>query len=141
MSLKLAIRASLFVLVALSLAAGTARAKDCTEGLIGEWNWFTGAVVTIQADHTLLYDGTLYGTWRCDTPDSDVVRLEWNSGFTDRVKISKDRLEGTNNQGAKITAKRKKKAEQSAFAGQKKFGRGVFLLAAPCPLKSTFSHC
>jgi hypothetical protein len=90
MSPKLAIRASLFILVALSLAAGAAHAKDCTEGLIGEWNWFTGAVVTIQADHKLLYDGNPYGTWKCDTPDSNVVRLEWNSGFTDRVKVSKE---------------------------------------------------
>ncbi|MFZ0819442.1 MAG: hypothetical protein WAM91_05190 [Candidatus Acidiferrales bacterium] len=131
MSLKLAIRASLFILVAVSLAAGAAHAKDCTEGLLGEWDWFTGSVVTIQADHTLLYDGNPYGTWKCDTPDSDVIRLEWNSGFTDRIKVKGDRIEGANNQGAKITAKRKKKSVQSAAALPKRFGRGIFILAAP----------
>jgi hypothetical protein len=111
MSLKFVIGASIILLVAISLTAGNAHAKDCATDLIGEWNWFTGSVVTIQADHTLLYDGNSYGTWKCDSPDSDVVRLEWNSGFTDRVKVKGDRIEGTNNHGAKITAKRRKKSD------------------------------
>ena len=109
MFLKLSCRALLLILFGLFISAGPGLANDCSKDFIGEWNWFTGAVVTIQADHNLLYDGKIFGTWLCDATDSDVVRLEWNSGFTDRVKVKKDRLEGTNNQGAKVSATRKKK--------------------------------
>jgi hypothetical protein len=115
MSSPFTLRASLFILATACLLASPVHATDCTKDLIGEWNWYTGAVVTIQADHKLLYDGNVFGSWTCDTPDGDVVRLEWNSGFTDRIKVKGDRIEGTNNQGGKITAQRKKKSDQ--FAG------------------------
>jgi hypothetical protein len=31
----------------------------------GDWSWFTGYVVSLKANHTILYDDRPAGTWEC----------------------------------------------------------------------------
>ena len=35
------------------------------EALLGKWKWFTGGVVSINADGTITHDPDHNGTWEC----------------------------------------------------------------------------
>jgi hypothetical protein len=75
--------------------------------LKGEWNWFTGGVVTLKDDHAVLYDGKPAGRWECTDNGGSTAKLHWSSGFIDSITVSGDRISGVNQQGVPISATRK----------------------------------
>ena len=77
---------------------------DGCDGAIGEWNWFTGAIVTLRADHVILYNGKQLGKWDCA---GGSVQLHWSTGFRDTVSVNGDHISGRNQQGVAINATRK----------------------------------
>ncbi len=91
---------------------------------IGKWDWPTGGVVTIvpggQLAWTPVADGpaVFTATWACDTNDGQIV-IAWPQGITDRLRLSGDgeRLDGANDRGVTMTARRWREAEVVAPAG------------------------
>lgn len=94
--------------------------------LAGEWQWFTGEVVTISRDGTLsatsegapsntgtwrIVSGTIgdgVGVERLVTAARQMVELTWVNGFIDTLALSADKrtLDGTNQEGAQVTGTR-----------------------------------
>ena len=58
---------------------GRGRAVPC-EALLGKWKWFTGGVVSINADGTITHDPGNDGTWECTDSDRGRLTLRWRFG-------------------------------------------------------------
>jgi hypothetical protein len=89
-----------------STGPSTASAGSC-DAVIGQWTWFTGGVVTINADGTMAYGQTNDGTWECT--DAGRVTLRWRlGGFINRLALSPDGrdLSSTDPSQPFVTAKR-----------------------------------
>lgn len=80
---------------------------DCDQ-LKGEWNWFTGGVIRLKDNQTILYNGAPAGKWECADARRGTARLHWTlGGFVDTVTVSGDRISGSNRQGTPVSATRK----------------------------------
>ena len=89
------------------LLSGHAFGAGCDQ-LKGEWNWFTGGVVRLKDNRTILYNGAPAGNWECADARRGSARLHWTLGsLVDTVTVSGDRLSGTNQQGSPVSATRK----------------------------------
>ena len=104
-----------FVLACL-LGAGAAglaspslvHAAGC-EAILGKWIWFTGGVVSINADGTIVHDPGNDGTWECTDPKRVRVTLRWRlGGYANRLALSSDGngLASTDPSQSFVTAKR-----------------------------------
>ncbi len=80
-------------------------AADCS-GVPGTWNWSINAVVTFQADHAVLVNGTPSGRWVCTNPRTDVVTVNWSNGFVDTMTFTGDRVSAQNQLGIQTTGTR-----------------------------------
>ena len=54
-------------------------AASC-DAIVGKWTWFTGGVVTINANGTVVHEPGNDGTWSCTDPARGVVTLRVASG-------------------------------------------------------------
>ena len=81
--------------------------------VVGDWNWFTGAVVQFGADHRAVARATLESPvlleadWYCDWDNSEIT-LAWRNGIEDTLRLSADnnQLQGQNRQGVLVSAVR-----------------------------------
>lgn len=97
---------------------GLARAKKnkaVCERIIGSWDWFNGGKTTFSADgsltgeHRLLPGNT--GSWECAEPETRKFTVRWdrgNSVYNIFLSATGERLEGTNQQGDRVTGKRRR---------------------------------
>jgi len=91
---------------------------------IGKWDWPTGGVVTIVPGGQLSWAPVAGGpavftaTWACDTNDGQIV-IAWPQGITDRLRLSGDgeRLDGANDRGVTLAARRWREVEAVVPAG------------------------
>src|SRR5262249_12920703 len=78
-------------------AASTEQPKSVCTSVAGQWRWFNGSIVGINANGTTMPspDG-ITGRWNCH--DGTYVFV-WSHGYTDRLTLSADgrRLSGKNN--------------------------------------------
>lgn len=82
-------------LVVRGLAGGggvaVAEAAGPCEALVGKWKWFTGGVVSINPNRTIVYDGGNDGTWECTDPARGRVTLRWRvGGYVNSLALSGD---------------------------------------------------
>lgn len=90
------------------VSPGTAHAAGC-EAVLGRWIWFTGRVVSINADGTMVHDPGNDGTWECTDPKRGRVTLRWRlNGYVNRLALSADGkgLASTDPAQSFVTAKR-----------------------------------
>jgi tetratricopeptide (TPR) repeat protein len=86
---------------------GFAQASGCS-AFNGDWSWFTNATVTLKSDHTVFYNGAPAGKWECTDESRGTATIHWSTGpFVDSIAVSGDRISGTNQQNAQISATRK----------------------------------
>jgi hypothetical protein len=82
--------------------------SDPIERVVGEWDWFTGRTLTINADHTMA-GTTNSGTWSYE--GADVYVFTWEKGgYVDTLTWSPGpppRLEGTNNNDTSVWGEKK----------------------------------
>ena len=88
-------------------ASSAAHAAGC-QTFVGNWYWFTGYIVTLKADHTIVYGGKPVGKWSCTSPTKPSATLRWDSKFVDTITIKDGGIVGTNQVGYKIWANRSK---------------------------------
>jgi len=85
-----------------------AHAASC-EAIIGKWHWFTGGVVTINADGTMAHEPGNDGTWSCSDAARGRVILRWRiGGYVNSLALSADgqSLSSTDPTQSFVTAKR-----------------------------------
>jgi len=67
-----------------------AQAASC-EAFVGQWEWFTGGVVTINPDGTMVHAPGNDGTWECTDSLRGRVTLRWRvGGYVNRLALSTD---------------------------------------------------
>jgi len=96
---------------------GPVHAAGC-EAILGKWIWFTGGVVTINADGTMVHDPDNDGTWACTDRTRARVTLRWRlGGYVNRLALTADGkgLFSTDPSQSYVTAKR--------AAGEKDVGK------------------
>jgi len=96
------------VLVAAWSVAPAGAAAPC-EALVGKWKWFTGGVVSINADGTIAHDPGNDGTWECTDPARGRVTVRWRlGGYVNRLALSGDggALSSTDPSQSYVTAQR-----------------------------------
>jgi hypothetical protein len=65
-------------------------AASC-DAIVGQWTWFTGGVVTMHPDGTMVHELGNDGTWECTDNSRGRVTLRWRSGgYVNRVALSAD---------------------------------------------------
>jgi hypothetical protein len=94
--------ASLGLLLAMSHPAFGAGCQS----FVGNWYWFTGYIVTLKADHTIVHDGKPVGNWSCTSASKPAATLRWDSKFVDTITIKDGGIVGVNQAGYKIWANR-----------------------------------
>ena len=81
------------------LVAGTGRGRAPRRGaeaatcdaIVGRWAWFTGGVVSINADGTIRHDPGNDGTWECTDRARGQATLRWRvGGYVNRLALSGD---------------------------------------------------
>lgn len=91
-----------------------AYAASC-DAIVGKWAWFTGGVVTISPDGTMVYEpGKVYepgndGTWECTDPSRGMFTLRWRiGGYVNSLALSADGqgLSSTDQSQWYVTARR-----------------------------------
>ncbi|MES2570331.1 MAG: hypothetical protein V4710_09810 [Verrucomicrobiota bacterium] len=100
----------LFLIVLLQLT----HLSDAREPIVGQWKWFTGAVVKFEDRGELSSSSGIPGKWERLTARTGqyVYTVTWNDGeFIDTLTLSKDRklMTGTNKGGGSVSAERVKK--------------------------------
>ena len=126
------VRARRFVLACLLGAGGLAapapvHAAGC-EAILGKWTWFTGGVVSINADGTMVHDPGNDGTWECTDRTRGRVTLRWRlGGYVNRLTLSADGngLSSTDSAQSFVTAKR--------AAGEQEVGKDTPSRPVPAP--------
>lgn len=104
------------ILASMALRDGDPSVSDPCVEVIGRWDWLTtGGIVAVAEGGRLTFHlndltpvPTLTGHWQC-APASGEIAMTWNTGFSDRLRLSEDgdRLTGTNDQtGTVISAVR-----------------------------------
>ena len=96
------------MLVGAGGAVPAAAAAPC-EALVGKWKWFTGGVVSFNADGTIAHDPGNDGTWECTDAARGRVTLRWRlGGYVNRVALSGDgrALSSTDPSQSYVTAQR-----------------------------------
>ena len=86
-----------------------AEAAAPCEALVGKWKWFTGGVVSINPDGTVVHDPGNDGTWECTDPARGRVTVRWRlGGYVNRVAMSSDgrALASTDPSQSYVTAQR-----------------------------------
>lgn len=89
-------------------SASPVHAAGC-EAILGKWTWFTGGVVSINADGTMVHDPGNDGTWECTDRTRGRVTLRWRvGGYVNRLALSADGkgLSSTDPSQSFVTAKR-----------------------------------
>ena len=87
---------------------GSVHAAGC-EAILGRWTWFTGGLVSINADGTIVHDPGNDGTWECTDSKRGRVTLRWRvGGYVNRLALSPDGngLASTDPAQSFVTAKR-----------------------------------
>lgn len=85
-----------------------AYAASC-ESIIGQWVWFTGGVVTINANGTFVQQSGNAGMWECTDAARGAVTFRWRAGgFVNRLALSADgqQLSSTDPSQSYVSAKR-----------------------------------
>lgn len=87
--------------------------------LVGKWDWFNGATVDCTEDRNCKGSNGAHGAWQCNAATKE-YSIRWQPGsFVDRFKISDDgRLEGQNQNGMRISAKRYDAQTQTGVPGR-----------------------
>ena len=96
------------MLSALGGPAPAGAAAPC-EALVGKWKWFTGGVVSINSDGSMVHDPGNDGTWECTDPARGRVTLRWRlNGYVNRLALSGDgrALSSTDPSQSYVTAQR-----------------------------------
>ena len=86
-----------------------AEAAASCEALVCKWKWFTGGVVSINADGTIAHDPGNDGTWECTDPARGRVTVRWRlGGYVNRLALSGDggALSSTDPSQSYVTAQR-----------------------------------
>jgi hypothetical protein len=89
-------------------APAPAHAAGC-DAIVGTWIWFTGGVVSINADGTMAHDPGNDGNWECTDRTRGRVTLRWRAGgYVNRLALSGDgnALSSTDPSQPFVTAKR-----------------------------------
>ncbi len=61
------------------------------DALVGKWTWFTGGVVSINADGTMRHEPGNDGTWECTDRARGRATLRWRlGGYVNRLVLSGD---------------------------------------------------
>src|SRR6266545_4625291 len=110
---------------AAGIAPSPVHAAGC-EAVVGKWNWFTGGVVSINADGTIVHDPGNEGTWECTDRTRVGVTLRWRlGGYVNRLALSADGkgLASTDPAQSFVTAKR--------AAGEGEVGKDIPSKPAP----------
>lgn len=84
---------SVALLVASVVGAGLPRAAEAAtcDALVGKWTWFTGGVVSINADGTMRHELGNDGTWECTDRARGQATLRWRlGGYVNRLALSGD---------------------------------------------------
>ena len=84
---------SIALLVAGLALAGLPRSAEAAtcDALVGTWAWFTGGVVSINADGTIRHDPGNDGTWECTDRARGQATLRWRlGGYVNRLALSAD---------------------------------------------------
>lgn len=84
---------SIALLVAGLAGAGLPRGAEAAtcDALVGKWAWFTGGVVSINADGTIRHDPGNDGTWECTDRARGQATLRWRlGGYVNRLALSAD---------------------------------------------------
>ncbi len=69
-----------------------AQVTSLCDSIPGKWSWFTGHIVTIQADGTLVHDPGNDGTWQCMDGSRGEVIIQWRiGGYVNQVALTPDR--------------------------------------------------
>jgi tetratricopeptide (TPR) repeat protein len=79
------------------------------EGAIGQWAWFTRAVVTIKPGGAMVHEPGNDGTWTCARGSKTIITLRWRiGGFVNTMELSADgkRLSSTDPSQAMVTGTR-----------------------------------
>ncbi len=68
-----------------------AEAAAPCEALLGQWRWFTGGVVSINPNGTIVHDAGNDGTWQCTDQTRGRATLRWRlGGYVNQVALSTD---------------------------------------------------
>jgi hypothetical protein len=95
----------------------TASEQELRARIAGTWQWSNGATVTVSPDGTMRATNGHSGTWRVSDTARSAFDLNWTQGPTgpwyDKLTLSPDgnRLQGTNQVGAGISARKVSSAE------------------------------
>jgi hypothetical protein len=84
---------SIALLLASVAASGLPRAAEAAtcDALVGKWTWFTGGVVSINADGTMRHEPGNDGTWECTDRARGQATLRWRiGGYVNRLVLSGD---------------------------------------------------
>jgi hypothetical protein len=110
---------------AAGIAPSPVHAAGC-EAVLGKWIWFTGGMVSINADGTIVHDPGNDGTWECTDPKRGRVTLRWRLGrYVNQLALSSDGsgLASTDPSQSFVTAKR--------AAGEREVGKDAPSRPAP----------
>lgn len=99
------------MLVAGLAGAGLPRGAEAAtcEALVGTWKWFTGGVVSINANGTMSHDPGNDGTWECTDRARGRVTLRWRlNGYVNQLAVSADgtALSSTDPSQSYVTARK-----------------------------------
>lgn len=87
-------RLALGIVIGLLVSTGApdpVRAAEPCEAVVGKWKWFTGGVVSINADGTIVHDPGNDGTWQCTDAMRGRATLRWRvGGYVNRLALSAD---------------------------------------------------
>lgn len=102
---------SVALLVASVVGAGLPRAAEAAtcDALVGKWTWFTGGVVSINADGTMRHEPGNDGTWECTDRARGQATLRWRlGGYVNRLVLSGDgrALSSTDPSQSYVTARK-----------------------------------
>ncbi len=85
-----------------------AYATSC-DAIVGKWSWFTGGVVTINPNGTMVHEPGNDGTWECTDASRGVFTLRWRiGGYMNSLALSVDGqgLSSTDQSQYYVTARR-----------------------------------
>jgi hypothetical protein len=94
--------------IELRRASEAAVSRGC-QAVVGTWMWFNGATVNC-GEGTCTASNGFTASWECTDP-SGRFKIRWTGPhgdmFVDEVSVSGNSLQGTNQQGADISATRR----------------------------------
>jgi len=86
------IRVALFCLVLFLNQNLFAQPTSMCDSAVGDWNWFTGYVVTIRSDGTVVHNPGNSGTWECTDATRGEFIIKWSvGGYDNKMGLSPDR--------------------------------------------------